>query len=70
MNMNTESVQGVINFHFELKIDMEEFRSWAPDRIDSFFSGLAQALAARYDNPTPKSVSKLSVQPLTPSKPQ
>ncbi len=39
--------QGVVQFHVSVKVDMNEFKSWAPDRIAAFFAGIAQVLAAK-----------------------
>ena len=39
--------EGVVQFHVSVKVDMKEFAGWEPDRIASFFSGIAQVLAAK-----------------------
>lgn len=42
-----QPTQGIINFHVDVKVDMAEFADWSADRIASFFSGIAQVLAAK-----------------------
>ena len=39
--------EGVVQFHVSVKVDMKEFAGWEPERIASFFSGIAQVLAAK-----------------------
>lgn len=39
--------EGVVQFHVSVKVDMAEFKGWAPDRITAFFGGIAQVLAAK-----------------------
>jgi hypothetical protein len=39
--------QGVVQFHVSVKVDMNEFKGWNPDRIAAFFGGIAQVLAAK-----------------------
>jgi hypothetical protein len=43
----SNAAQGVVNFHVDVKINMSEFAQWSPDRISSFFAGIAQVLAAK-----------------------
>jgi hypothetical protein len=43
----SQAAQGVVNFHVDVKINMDEFARWSPDRISAFFSGIAQVLAAK-----------------------
>ena len=38
---------GVVQFQVSVKVDMAEFAGWDPQRISSFFSGIAQVLAAK-----------------------
>jgi hypothetical protein len=42
-----QPAQGVVNFHVDVKINMDEFANWPADRIASFFAGIAQVLAAK-----------------------
>lgn len=39
--------EGVVQFHVSVKVDMAEFEGWEAERIASFFSGIAQVLAAK-----------------------
>jgi len=39
--------EGVVQFHVSVKVNMSEFAGWHPDRISSFFAGIAQVLAAK-----------------------
>ena len=41
------SPEGGISFHISVKVNMEQFATWQPDRITSFFAGIAQMLAAK-----------------------
>jgi hypothetical protein len=43
----TAPTEGVVQFHVSVKVDMKEFAGWPSDRIASFFSGIAQVLAAK-----------------------
>lgn len=38
---------GAISFQVNVSVDMAEMKGWSPDRIASFFSGLAQVIAAQ-----------------------
>ena len=38
---------GAISFQCSIDVSMSEMQAWSPDRIASFFSGLAQVLAAK-----------------------
>ncbi|HEV2173127.1 MAG TPA: hypothetical protein VGR71_06155 [Nitrospira sp.] len=40
---------GVVQFHVNVKVDMAEFGGWSADRINAFFGGIAQVLAAKAD---------------------
>lgn len=42
-----KATEGAIQFHVSVKVDMAEMESWTPDRISSFFAGVAQVLAAK-----------------------
>jgi hypothetical protein len=39
--------EGVVQFHVSVRVDMKEFAGWQPDRIASFFSGIAAVLSAK-----------------------
>jgi hypothetical protein len=39
--------EGLVQFHVSVKVNMSEFAGWHPDRISSFFAGIAQVLAAK-----------------------
>jgi hypothetical protein len=41
--------EGVIQFHISVKVNMGEFAGWEPARINAFFGGIAQVLAAKGD---------------------
>jgi hypothetical protein len=41
------TTEGRIQFHVSIDVSMQEMSGWTPDRITAFFSGLAQALAAK-----------------------
>jgi hypothetical protein len=41
------SADGMVQFHISVRVNMAEFAGWQPDRISSFFAGIAQVLAAR-----------------------
>lgn len=41
--------EGGISFHISVKVNMEQFATWQPQRITAFFSGIAQMLAAKAD---------------------
>ena len=43
----SQPTEGVVRFNVSVKVDMAEFAGWRPDRIASFFSGIAQVLAAK-----------------------
>lgn len=43
----TQPTEGTVQFHVSVRVDMQEFAGWRPDRIASFFSGIAQVLAAK-----------------------
>jgi hypothetical protein len=38
---------GGIQFHVDVRVDMEELAGWRADRITAFFNGIAQVLAAK-----------------------
>lgn len=39
--------EGVVQFHVSVKVDMNEFEGWQPERIAAFFGGIAQVLSAK-----------------------
>jgi hypothetical protein len=39
--------EGIVQFHVSVRVDMGEFKGWAPERIAAFFGGIAQVLAAK-----------------------
>lgn len=39
--------EGGISFHISVKVNMEQFATWKPERITAFFAGIAQMLAAK-----------------------
>src|ERR1017187_7723045 len=42
-----QSTEGLVQFHVSVKVNMNEFKGWEGDRIQAFFSGIAQVLAAK-----------------------
>lgn len=38
---------GAVQFNVTVKVDMNEFKGWQPDRIAAFFHGIAEVLAAK-----------------------
>jgi hypothetical protein len=44
---NASQQAGAVHLDFSIHIDLAEMRDWSPDRISSFFSGIAQILAAK-----------------------
>jgi len=45
--LSASPVDGVVQFHISVKVDMNELKDWKADRIAAFFSGIAQVLAAK-----------------------
>jgi hypothetical protein len=43
----TQFTGGAVQFHVSVRVDMDEFASWDPARIQAFFAGIAQVLAAK-----------------------
>jgi hypothetical protein len=39
--------EGIVQFHVSIKVNMAELSGWKPERIASFFAGIAQVLAAK-----------------------
>lgn len=49
-NVNTVFSQmtgGAVQFNISVKVDMNEFAGWKPDRITAFFGGIAAVLSAK-----------------------
>ena len=38
--------EGAVQYHFSIRVSMEEMSSWSEERIKAFFNGLAQVLSA------------------------
>jgi hypothetical protein len=43
------SPAGGVSFNVNVNVDMSEFANWRPDRIQAFFRGMAEVLAAKAD---------------------
>ncbi len=43
----SQPTEGVVQFHVSVKVGMNEFANWSPDRISAFFNGIAAVLAAK-----------------------
>lgn len=43
----TQPTEGTVQFHVSVRVDMNEFADWSPERIAAFFGGIAQVLAAK-----------------------
>jgi hypothetical protein len=41
------SPEGGISFHISVRVNMDQFADWEPERIKAFFGGIAQMLAAK-----------------------
>jgi hypothetical protein len=49
-NVNTAFTQmtgGAVQFNISVKVDMDEFKGWRPERITAFFGGIAAVLSAK-----------------------
>ncbi len=49
-NVNTTFTQltgGAVQFNINVKVDMDEFKGWKPERITAFFGGIAAVLSAK-----------------------
>lgn len=44
-----QMTEGIVQFHISVRVEMNQFANWRPDRIAAFFSGIAQVLAAKAD---------------------
>jgi len=43
------STPGRFNLNISVEVDMAEFSTWRPERIQAFFRGVAEVLAAKAD---------------------
>lgn len=43
----TQPTEGQVQFNVSVRVSMSEFAGWSPDRISSFFAGIAAVLAAK-----------------------
>jgi hypothetical protein len=46
---NLQSTGGGVTFNVDVAVDMAEFATWRPERIQAFFRGIAEVLAAKAD---------------------
>lgn len=44
-----KSTAGGVTFNVDVSVDMAEFATWRPERIQAFFRGIAEVLAAKAD---------------------
>jgi hypothetical protein len=44
-----QSTPGKFNLNISVEVDMAEFATWRPERIQAFFRGVAEVLAAKAD---------------------
>jgi hypothetical protein len=44
-----QSTAGGVTFNVDVSVDMAEFATWRPERIQAFFRGIAEVLAAKAD---------------------
>ena len=49
-NFDQGNPEGLLQFAVNVRVDMAEIRTWRPDRIAAFFTGIAQVLAAKGDS--------------------
>jgi hypothetical protein len=49
LNTSVESTPGKFNLNISVEVDMAEFSTWRPERIQAFFRGVAEVLAAKAD---------------------
>ena len=43
----SQPMEGTVQFHVSVRVEMAEFAGWPAERIAAFFSGIAQVLAAK-----------------------
>lgn len=49
LNTSVQSTPGKFNLNIAVEVDMAEFATWRPERIQAFFRGVAEVLAAKAD---------------------
>lgn len=49
LNTSVQSAPGKFNLNISVEVDMAEFATWRPERIQAFFRGVAEVLAAKAD---------------------
>lgn len=47
---NSQDSEGAVRFQVSIQVNMSEIATWKPDRIQAFFSGMAQVIAAKGAN--------------------
>lgn len=45
--MFEKQTEGAVQFHVDVRVDMDELEGWKPDRIAAFFNGIAAVLSAK-----------------------
>ena len=49
LNTSVQATPGKFNLNIAVEVDMAEFATWRPERIQAFFRGVAEVLAAKAD---------------------
>jgi hypothetical protein len=49
LNTSVQATPGKFNLNISVEVDMAEFSTWRPERIQAFFRGVAEVLAAKAD---------------------
>jgi hypothetical protein len=49
LSTSVQSTPGKFNLNIAVEVDMAEFSTWRPERIQAFFRGVAEVLAAKAD---------------------
>ena len=49
LNTSVNATPGKFNLNISVEVDMAEFATWRPERIQAFFRGVAEVLAAKAD---------------------
>ena len=49
LNTSVQAAPGKFNLNISVEVDMAEFATWRPERIQAFFRGVAEVLAAKAD---------------------
>ena len=44
----SQTTEGVIALYVSIKVDVAALKDWSPERIEAFFSGIAQVRAAEH----------------------